>query len=160
MPELDTEELVTALGRSVVGAVSPADLPGFDLAATAYFGDPRRALAQGGETTQGSGIIATASAVLVPVVLYVGQRVVDHLADTAARRTDGAVRRWWQRRRPGKPATLADLPPLSEAQRQELDDLMVRCAVRYGVDAELAGRVSRAFLKELPRADHGSGTNQ
>jgi len=160
MPELDADELVTVLGRNVVEAVSPDDLPGFDLAAAAYFGDPERALARGGETTQGSGIVATTSAALVPVVLYIGQRVVDHLAESTAKRADGAVGRWWQRRRPAKQATLADLPPLSAAQRQELDDLMVRCAVQYGVSAEMAGRVSRAFLKELPQRDQGDETNQ
>jgi hypothetical protein len=149
------EDLVRDLAERVVNAVAPAEAELFPMLADAYLDDPAAALAPAPPKDDALGAGLSAEIIfLVPPVMYVAHKVVDHLIElvTAAGVARGkAAIRDAARRIAGIPSDPpGDAPPaaavLSRAQLTETHQRALAAAQRVGLPPATARQVAAEML--------------
>ena len=82
MATLTSEQLISDVGRDVIGEIAPQELPLYRANSTAYFKDPQKALSRQESREQKLGFGAgTSVTLLTPVVLAVLTEVVKFVSD-------------------------------------------------------------------------------
>jgi hypothetical protein len=147
------EDVVAELGRDVVAALFPDELPVFAAVSRAYFADRERTLSGRNERGRPLGFgVTEAVAMMTPLVLWVVQTALEpHIVRTSDK-VAGLLSQL-RRKRPGTRA----LPILTSRQRAELREVVLDEARRSGMAPEVAAKIADEIIARLPRSTEDSG---
>jgi hypothetical protein len=147
-----SEDVVAELGRDVVAAQFPDELPVFAAVSRAYFADPERTLSGRNERGRPLGFgVTEAVAMMTPLVLWLVQTALEPHIVRASGKLNGLLGRLRRKR-----AETRTLPTLTSRERAELREVVLDEARRSGMAPEVAAKIADEIIARLPRADGDS----